>query len=167
MLSVGMNCAGSEFDCVLEFKKLMKHSVRLFLEMTTLCKALCNNCTEKSNTDQRRVVLLQLYCYLPRYQRGSRSLAVNLSQSAASGEVLEVKPDLGSASPEEDYDIPEEVENVIGMCSPHSISIRELISKSSKNRHTVSILSYTPAFKRLESLSMLVDYFMYSNNTFF
>lgn len=49
-----------------------------------------------------------------RYQRGSRSLAVNLSQSAAAGKVLDVKPDLGSISPEEDYDIPEEVENVIG-----------------------------------------------------
>ncbi|KAF5903647.1 tubulin-specific chaperone D, partial [Clarias magur] len=48
-----------------------------------------------------------------RYQRGSRSLAVNLSQSAAAGKVLDVKPDLGSISPEEDYEIPEEVENVI------------------------------------------------------
>ncbi|MCI4391794.1 hypothetical protein PGIGA_G00138510 [Pangasianodon gigas] len=48
-----------------------------------------------------------------RYQRGSRSLAVNLGQSAAAGKVLDVKPDLGSVSPEEDYDIPEEVENVI------------------------------------------------------
>lgn len=50
-----------------------------------------------------------------RYQRGSRSLAVNLAQSAATGKVLDVKPDLGSVSSEEDYDIPEEVENVIGM----------------------------------------------------
>ncbi|KAI5607304.1 tubulin-specific chaperone D [Silurus asotus] len=48
-----------------------------------------------------------------RYQRGSRSLAFNLSQSEASGNVLDVKPDLGSITPEEDYDIPEEVENVI------------------------------------------------------
>ncbi|MCJ8746032.1 hypothetical protein PDJAM_G00137110 [Pangasius djambal] len=48
-----------------------------------------------------------------RYQRGSRSLAVNLGQSAAAGKVLDVKPDQGSVSPEEDYDIPEEVENVI------------------------------------------------------
>ncbi|KAB5530646.1 hypothetical protein PHYPO_G00131760 [Pangasianodon hypophthalmus] len=48
-----------------------------------------------------------------RYQRGSRSLAVNLGQSAAAGKVLDVKPNLGSVSPEEDYDIPEEVENVI------------------------------------------------------
>ncbi|GAA6071147.1 tubulin-specific chaperone D, partial [Tachysurus ichikawai] len=48
-----------------------------------------------------------------RYQRGSRSLAVNLAQSAATGNVLDVKPDPGSFSPEEEYDIPEEVENVI------------------------------------------------------
>ncbi|KAM9493973.1 tubulin-specific chaperone D isoform 1-T4 [Clarias gariepinus] len=48
-----------------------------------------------------------------RYQRGSRSLAVNLSQSAAAGKVQDVKPDLGSITPEEDYEIPEEVENVI------------------------------------------------------
>ncbi|KAG7317357.1 hypothetical protein KOW79_019655 [Hemibagrus wyckioides] len=48
-----------------------------------------------------------------RYQRGSRSLAINLAQSEATGKVLDVKPDLESISPEEDYDIPEEVENVI------------------------------------------------------
>lgn len=48
-----------------------------------------------------------------RYQRGSRSLAVNLGQSASAGKVPDVKPDLGSISSEEDYDIPEEVENVI------------------------------------------------------
>ncbi|KAK2836189.1 hypothetical protein Q7C36_014058 [Tachysurus vachellii] len=48
-----------------------------------------------------------------RYQRGSRSLAVNLTQSAATGNVLDVKPDPGSFNPEEEYDIPEEVENVI------------------------------------------------------
>ncbi|XP_027032322.1 tubulin-specific chaperone D [Tachysurus fulvidraco] len=48
-----------------------------------------------------------------RYQRGSRSLAVNLAQSAATGNVLDVKPDPGSFNPEEEYDIPEEVENVI------------------------------------------------------
>ncbi|XP_062871978.1 tubulin-specific chaperone D [Trichomycterus rosablanca] len=48
-----------------------------------------------------------------RYQRGSRSLAFNLSQSTAEGKVLDVKPELESVSSEEDYDIPEEVENVI------------------------------------------------------
>ena len=52
-----------------------------------------------------------------RYQRGSRSLAVNLAQSTAAGKVLDAQPELESGSPEEDYDIPEEVENVIGKCS--------------------------------------------------
>uniref|UniRef100_A0AAR2JRZ7 Tubulin-specific chaperone D n=1 Tax=Pygocentrus nattereri TaxID=42514 RepID=A0AAR2JRZ7_PYGNA len=52
-----------------------------------------------------------------RYQRGSRSLAVNLAQSTAAGKVLDAKPELESGSREEDYDIPEEVENVIGKCS--------------------------------------------------
>ncbi|KAI4896654.1 hypothetical protein NFI96_012703, partial [Prochilodus magdalenae] len=48
-----------------------------------------------------------------RYQRGSRSLAVNLAQSAAAGKVLDAKPELESGGSEEDYDIPEDVENVI------------------------------------------------------
>lgn len=48
-----------------------------------------------------------------RYQRGSRSLVVNLAQSSATGKLLDEKFDLGSISPEEDYDIPEEVETVI------------------------------------------------------
>uniref|UniRef100_W5JY97 Tubulin-specific chaperone D n=1 Tax=Astyanax mexicanus TaxID=7994 RepID=W5JY97_ASTMX len=48
-----------------------------------------------------------------RYQRGSRSLAVNLAPSTSVGVVLDTKPDLESVSSEEDYDIPEEVENVI------------------------------------------------------
>ena len=51
-----------------------------------------------------------------RYQRGSRSLAVNLAQSAAAGNVLDTKPELESGGSEEDYDIPEDVENVIGKC---------------------------------------------------
>lgn len=49
-----------------------------------------------------------------RYQRGSRSLAVNLALSSATGGVEDTKPDLESVSQEEDYDIPQEVENVIG-----------------------------------------------------
>lgn len=48
-----------------------------------------------------------------RYQRGCRSLAVNLAQSAITESVEATKPDLSSVSLEEDYDIPEEVENVI------------------------------------------------------
>ncbi|XP_031432213.1 tubulin-specific chaperone D [Clupea harengus] len=45
-----------------------------------------------------------------RYQRGSRSLAVNLSQSVSSKPMVTSTPDQGE---DEDYDIPEEVENVI------------------------------------------------------
>lgn len=48
-----------------------------------------------------------------RYQRGSRSLAVNLAQSSVTESVEATKPDLESVSQEEDYDIPQEVENVI------------------------------------------------------
>uniref|UniRef100_A0A8C1VQ37 Tubulin-specific chaperone D n=1 Tax=Cyprinus carpio TaxID=7962 RepID=A0A8C1VQ37_CYPCA len=48
-----------------------------------------------------------------RYQRGSRSLAVNLAQSSVTGSVEATKTDLESVSQEEDYDIPEDVENII------------------------------------------------------
>lgn len=48
-----------------------------------------------------------------RYQRGSRSLAVNLAQSSVTESVEATKPDLESVSQEEDYDIPQDVENVI------------------------------------------------------
>uniref|UniRef100_A0A672MBT6 Tubulin-specific chaperone D n=1 Tax=Sinocyclocheilus grahami TaxID=75366 RepID=A0A672MBT6_SINGR len=48
-----------------------------------------------------------------RYQRGSRSLAVNLAQSSVTESVEATKLDLESVSQEEDYDIPEEVENII------------------------------------------------------
>uniref|UniRef100_A0AAZ3PZC6 Tubulin-specific chaperone D n=1 Tax=Oncorhynchus tshawytscha TaxID=74940 RepID=A0AAZ3PZC6_ONCTS len=48
-----------------------------------------------------------------RYQRGSRSLAANLSLSQSGSTVKAVSPDMETQSQEEDYDIPEEVENVI------------------------------------------------------
>ncbi|KAI7803484.1 putative tubulin-specific chaperone D [Triplophysa rosa] len=48
-----------------------------------------------------------------RYQRGCRSLAMNLAQSAITESVEATKPDLSFVSQEEDYDIPEDVENVI------------------------------------------------------
>ncbi|XP_076866238.1 tubulin-specific chaperone D isoform X2 [Brachyhypopomus gauderio] len=48
-----------------------------------------------------------------RYQRGSRSLAVNLGQSASAEQAEGTKPELECTGPEEDYDIAEEVENVI------------------------------------------------------
>ncbi|TRY90297.1 hypothetical protein DNTS_012375 [Danionella cerebrum] len=61
---------------------------------------------------------LGLTCLKPRlakwrYHRGSRSLVVNLAQSSVTEGVEATKPDLESVLPEEDYDIPQEVENVI------------------------------------------------------
>lgn len=46
---------------------------------------------------------------------------MNLAQSAITESVEVTKPDLSSVSQEEDYDLPEEVENVIGK-NPESIS---------------------------------------------
>lgn len=47
-----------------------------------------------------------------RYQRGSRSLAANLSMSQSNSVATAATPD--AEVMEEDYDIPEEVETVIG-----------------------------------------------------
>ncbi|KAJ8251398.1 hypothetical protein GJAV_G00220910 [Gymnothorax javanicus] len=48
-----------------------------------------------------------------RYQRGSRSLAANLSQSSRASEPQNSQPNLDPTDPEEDYDIPEEIDGVI------------------------------------------------------
>ncbi|XP_056143333.1 tubulin-specific chaperone D isoform X2 [Lampris incognitus] len=48
-----------------------------------------------------------------RYQRGSRSLTANLVASQSTTAVEAVIPDMETQDQEEDYDIPEEVENVI------------------------------------------------------
>ncbi|XP_029015164.1 tubulin-specific chaperone D [Betta splendens] len=48
-----------------------------------------------------------------RYQRGSRSLAANLSTPKPGGATDAVTPDVETQEKEEDYDIPEEVETVI------------------------------------------------------
>ncbi|XP_040918865.1 tubulin-specific chaperone D isoform X1 [Toxotes jaculatrix] len=48
-----------------------------------------------------------------RYQRGSRSLAANLSMSQSASATEAVTPDVDTQEQEEDYDIPEEVETVI------------------------------------------------------
>lgn len=53
-----------------------------------------------------------LFCVVFRYQRGSRSLAANLSTSQASTSVVSPKEE--TEEQEEDYDIPEELERVIG-----------------------------------------------------
>ncbi|KAG7460255.1 hypothetical protein MATL_G00219380 [Megalops atlanticus] len=48
-----------------------------------------------------------------RYQRGSRSLAANLTQPSSAAALSNPQPDPEPPSPEEDYDVPEEIENVI------------------------------------------------------
>uniref|UniRef100_A0A3P8S6M8 Tubulin-specific chaperone D n=1 Tax=Amphiprion percula TaxID=161767 RepID=A0A3P8S6M8_AMPPE len=48
-----------------------------------------------------------------RYQRGSRSLAANLSMSQSAAASAAVTPEVETQEQEEDYDIPEEVETVI------------------------------------------------------
>lgn len=47
-----------------------------------------------------------------RYQRGSRSLAANLSSSQTN--TAAASPKVETREQEEDYDIPEELESVIG-----------------------------------------------------
>lgn len=49
-----------------------------------------------------------------RYQRGNRSLAANLSMSQPNTATDAVTPEVDTQEQEEDYDIPEEVETVIG-----------------------------------------------------
>lgn len=57
-------------------------------------------------------MVLQVFCVAFRYQRGSRSLAANLStpQSHTAAQ----SPKVETLEQEEDYDIPEELEHVIG-----------------------------------------------------
>lgn len=50
-----------------------------------------------------------------RYQRGSRSLAANLTVSHAA--TAAVTPETETQEQDEDYDIPQEVETVIGKLS--------------------------------------------------
>lgn len=60
-------------------------------------------------------------CMFFRYQRGNRSLAANLSVSNAAAAAAAVTTDTDKQEQDEDYDIPEEVETVIGkLSSPFS-----------------------------------------------
>lgn len=52
-----------------------------------------------------------------RYQRGSRSLAANLAMSQSSAGAAAVTAEV-QAEEQEEYDIPEEVEMVIGELQP-------------------------------------------------
>lgn len=63
-----------------------------------------------------------------RYQRGSRSLAANLSMSQPITATTAVTPET-EAQEQEEYDIPEEVETVIGKFSP-SLSLRDLLQNN-------------------------------------
>lgn len=53
-----------------------------------------------------------------RYQRGSRSLAANLSIYQSATVAAALSPEVETQEQEEDYDIPEEVETVIGKFQP-------------------------------------------------
>lgn len=53
-----------------------------------------------------------------RYQRGSRSLAANLSMSQSTTVAAALTPEVETREQEVDYDIPEEVETVIGKFHP-------------------------------------------------
>ena len=60
-----------------------------------------------------------------RYQRGNRSLAANLSMSQSTAAA--VTPEVETQELEEDYDIPEEVETVIGQFQPHHSVFKHLL----------------------------------------
>lgn len=63
--------------------------------------------------------VLEVYAQLfSRYQRGCRSLAENLSKSQSATVVAASTAEMETQEQEEDYDIPEEVENVIGEFLP-------------------------------------------------
>lgn len=66
----------------------------------------------------RAECLKTFLCMFFRYQRGSRSLAANLSMSQSTAVTAAVTPEVETQELEEDYDIPEEVETVIGLFQP-------------------------------------------------
>uniref|UniRef100_A0A4W6G040 Tubulin-specific chaperone D n=1 Tax=Lates calcarifer TaxID=8187 RepID=A0A4W6G040_LATCA len=78
-----------------------------------------------------------------RYQRGSRSLAANLSMSQSASTTDAVSPDVEAQEQEEDYDIPEEVETVIDIY--HFLCFL----KKKKTCHTGSISRAPPSFRNV------------------
>uniref|UniRef100_A0A4W5KUW9 Tubulin-folding cofactor D ARM repeats domain-containing protein n=1 Tax=Hucho hucho TaxID=62062 RepID=A0A4W5KUW9_9TELE len=74
-----------------------------------------------------------------RYQRGSRSLAANLSLSQSGSTVEAVTPDMETQSQEEDYDIPEEVENVIGQSALLTLSFFLVLSLAPVLARSISL----------------------------
>lgn len=67
-----------------------------------------------SNIISQHIWYLFFMCMFFRYQRGNRSLAANLSMSQSATTTAAVTPEMETQEQEEDYDIPEEVETVIG-----------------------------------------------------
>lgn len=63
-----------------------------------------------------------------RYQRGNRSLAANLSMSQSAIVAAAVTPEVQVQKQEEDYDIPEDVETVIGQFTPQ-IGLKSVVLK--------------------------------------
>ncbi len=76
-----------------------------------------------------------------RYQRGSRSLAANLSMSQSTTVAAAVTPEVETQDQEEDYDIPEEVETVIGQFQP-PLSLKSLVSQCLCSGNHICMLFY-------------------------
>lgn len=73
-----------------------------------------------------------------RYQRGSRSLAANLSMSQSTAVATAPTPVVETQDMEEDYDIPEEVETVIGqfqppLCLKSLVIVKSLLRKCNEH----------------------------------
>ena len=60
------------------------------------------------------------------YQRGNRSLGANLSVSKSASATDALTPHMDTQEQKEDYDIPEEVETVIGKFLP-PLSVKRLL----------------------------------------
>ncbi|XP_063077112.1 tubulin-specific chaperone D [Engraulis encrasicolus] len=104
--------------------QLFKHGKRddLLPYASTVLQCLDKKCLGESGQAKLRKLCVKLVQRLGltflkprvarwRYQRGSRSLALNLAQSTSSTPAVATTPD--DSVQDEDYDIPEEVENVI------------------------------------------------------
>lgn len=74
-----------------------------------------------------------MFCVVFRYQRGNRSLAANLSTSQSSSSAA--SPKVETQEQEDDYDIPEELESVIGQLQVHFAFSKNLSRSAAKNYH--------------------------------
>lgn len=94
-----------------------------------------------SSRSTELIVLKGICACFFRYQRGSRSLAANLSMSQSASTTDAVSPDVEAQEQEEDYDIPEEVETVIGEFLPH-LSLKSLSLQFFCSGNQICILFY-------------------------